>query len=113
MDQETFEQPGITAEVLDEAVNYLKPGMDVNLFLYEGEPLDIELPTTVDLEVTKAEAAVRGDTATGVSKLVTTETGLKVHVPAFINQGDLIGVDPRRGESVPRVYFPKKYNPHP
>ncbi len=103
MDQKTFDQPGLTADVLDEAVNYLKPGLDVKLTLYEGEPLDIELPTTVDLEVTKAETAVRGDTATGVSKLVTTETGLKVHVPAFINQGDLIRVDTRTGEYVTRA----------
>ena len=103
MDQETFDQPGLTADVLDEAVNYLKSGLDVKLTLYEGEPLDIELPTTVDLEVTKAETAVRGDTATGVSKLVTTETGLKVHVPAFINQGDLIRVDTRTGEYVTRA----------
>jgi elongation factor P len=103
MDQETFEQPGITAEVLEDAVNYLKAGMDVKLTLYEGEPLDVELPTTVDLEVTKAETAVRGDTATGVSKLVTTETGLQVHVPAFINQGDKIRVDTRSGEYVTRA----------
>jgi elongation factor P len=103
MDQETFEQPGITAEVLDEAVNYLKPGMDVKLTLYEGEALDVELPTAVDLEVTKAEAAVRGDTATGVNKLVTTETGFQVQVPAFINQGDKIRVDTRTGEYVTRA----------
>ncbi len=103
MDNETFEQPGITAEVLEDTVGYLKPGMEVKLTFYQNEPIDIELPTAVDLEVTQSEAAVRGDTATGVNKLVTTETGLQVQVPAFVNQGDVIRVDTRTGEYVTRV----------
>jgi elongation factor P len=77
--------------------------MEVKLTYYGTEPLDVELPTTVDLEVVKSEIAVRGDTATGVSKLVTTETGLKVQVPAFVNQGDTIRVDTRTGEYLTRA----------
>ena len=102
MDQETFEQPGLSAEVLGDATNYLKGGMEVKLTFYQGEPLDVELPSNVDLKVMKAETAVRGDTATGVNKLVTTETGLKVQVPAFVNQGDTIKVDTRTGEYLTR-----------
>jgi elongation factor P len=103
MDQETFEQSSISAESLGDSVGYLKNSMEVKLTLYENEPIDIELPTAVDLEIVKAETAVRGDTATGVSKLVTVETGLQVQVPAFVNQGDTIRVDTRTGEYVTRV----------
>lgn len=103
MDNETFEQPGLLAEVLGDAVGYLKSGMECKLTFFDGEPLDVELPTSVDLEVVKAETAIRGDTATGVNKLVTTETGVKVQVPSFVNQGDTIRVDTRTGEYVTRV----------
>lgn len=103
MDLETFEQPAIPAEVLGESAKYLKEGMEVKLTFYQGEPLDIELPTSVDLRVTYAEVAVRGDTATGVTKKVTTETGLEVMVPSFVQEGDIIRVDTRTGEYVTRV----------
>jgi elongation factor P len=103
MDQETFEQPSLPSEVLGDSAPYLKGGMEVKLTYYDTEALDVELPTTVDLEVTKSEIAVRGDTATGVNKLVTTETGLQVQVPAFVNQGDVIRVDTRTGEYVTRA----------
>jgi len=103
MDLETFEQPAIPAEVLGESAKYLKEGMEVKLTFYQGEPLDIELPTSVDLRVTYAEVAVRGDTATGVTKKVVTETGLEVMVPSFVQEGDIIRVDTRTGEYVTRV----------
>jgi len=77
--------------------------MEVKLTFYNSEPLDIELPTTVDLEVTYAEPAVRGDTATGVTKRVTTETGYEVNVPYFVSTGDKIRVDTRTGEYVTRI----------
>ncbi len=103
MDLETFEQPAIPAEVLGDSARYLKEGMEVKLTFYQGEPLDIELPTSVDLKVTYAEVAVRGDTATGVTKKVITETGLEVMVPSFVQEGDIIRVDTRSGEYVTRV----------
>lgn len=103
MDNETYEQPAIPAAVVGEAAPYLKEGMEVKLTFYGSEPLDIELPVTVDLKVTEAQAAVRGDTATGVTKKVTTETGLEVQVPAFVNAGDTIRVDTRSGQYVTRV----------
>jgi elongation factor P len=103
MDLETYEQPVIAASVIGEAAQYLKENMEVKLTFYQGEPLDIDLPITIDLLVTQAELAVRGDTATGVTKKVTTETGLEVQVPAFINEGDTIRVDTRSGTYVTRA----------
>lgn len=103
MDLETYEQPAISAEVLGESVQYLKEGLEVKLTFYEGEALDIELPTSVDLNVIQADIAVRGDTATGVTKKVTTETGLLVSVPNFVEEGDTIRVDTRNGAYVTRV----------
>jgi elongation factor P len=103
MDNQTFEQPAIKADVLGGDALYLKAGMEVKLTFYKGQPLDVELPTSVDLEVTEAEVAVRGDTATGVSKKVKTETGLQVQCPQFVKVGDTIRVDTRTGEYVTRV----------
>jgi elongation factor P len=103
MDLDTYEQPAIQGDVLGEATEYLKEGMEVKLTFYEKEPLDIDLPTTVDLEVVEAEMAVRGDTATGVTKRVVTETGLEVQVPNFVEVGDVVRVDTRDGSYVTRV----------
>jgi elongation factor P len=77
--------------------------MEVKLTFYQNEPIDIDLPTSVDLLVTQAETAVRGDTATGVTKKVRTETGLQVMVPNFVGEGDTIRVDTRSGTYVTRV----------
>jgi elongation factor P len=103
MDLETYEQPAISIEMIDEAANYLKEGMEVKLTFYEGEPIDIELPLTVDLEVVEAELAVRGDTATGVTKKVVTETGLQVQVPNFVEVGDVIRVNTNDASYITRV----------
>ncbi len=103
MDLETYDQPAISKEVLGESALYLKEGMECKLTFYEGEPLDIELPTTVDLKVVEAETAVKGDTATGVTKKVTTETGLQVQVPGFVEVGDVIRVNTSTGTYVTRV----------
>jgi elongation factor P len=103
MDKETYEQPALHASALGDAVNYLTEGREAKLTFYEGEALDIELDTSVDLEVVQSEFAVRGDTATGSTKAVTTETGLKVQVPLFVEVGDTIRVDTRSGEYITRV----------
>ncbi|MEA5077537.1 MAG: elongation factor P [Anaerolineaceae bacterium] len=103
MDVETYEQPAIPASIVGEYSGFLKSEMEVKLTFFENEPLDIELPTTVDLAVTYAEPAVKGDTATGVTKRVETETGLSVNVPYFVATGDKIRVDTRTGEYVTRV----------
>lgn len=103
MDNETFEQPAIKAEMLGNDALYLKEGMEVKLTFYNGSPLDIEIPLSVELEVTEAETAIRGDTATGVSKKVITETGLEVQCPQFVKVGDVIRVNTETGEYVTRV----------
>jgi len=103
MDTETYEQTAMSASVLGDRVPYLKEGMELVLATYESEPLDVELPTTVDLEVIEAEMAIAGDTVTGALKKVTLETGLSVQVPLFVTQGDVIRVDTRTGGYVTRV----------
>ena len=103
MDLDTYEQPALPGEVLGDTAQYLKEGMEAKLTFYEGEPLDIEIPLTIDLEVTQAEMAVRGDTATGVTKKVKTETGLEVQVPNFVEVGDVIRVNTSDGSYITRV----------
>ena len=103
MDNETFEQPAIKGDALGDDALYLIEGMEVKLTFYKGDAIDVEFPTSVDLEVTESEMAIRGDTATGVTKKVRVQTGLQVQVPNFINVGDTIRVDTRTGEYVTRV----------
>ncbi|MEA3337474.1 MAG: elongation factor P [Chloroflexota bacterium] len=103
MDLDTYEQPVLSAKVLGDAKNYMTDSLTLEIISYQGEPLDIELPTTVDLEVTFAEPGYAGDTATGARKSCTVETGLKVDVPLFVETGDAIRVDTRSGTYVTRV----------
>jgi elongation factor P len=103
MNNETFEQIPLSAAALGESVQYLVDNMMLNISVYDREPIDIELPTTVDLKVVNAPMAVVGDTATGVTKAVTLESGLQVDVPLFVNEGDTIRVDTRTGEYVTRA----------
>lgn len=103
MDTETYDQTALSDSMLGDQVRYLKEGMELILSTYEGEPLDVDLPTTVKLEVVEAAMAIAGDTATGAMKKVTLETGLEIQVPLFIEQGDVIRVDTRTGEYTTRV----------
>lgn len=103
MDTETYEQPVLNASTLGTAVEYLKAELEVKLTFYGSEALEVELPTAVALEVTKSPIGVKGDTATGATKQVTTETGLQVQVPLFVESGDVIKVDTRSGEYLTRV----------
>jgi elongation factor P len=103
MDLETYEQPAIPAAILGDAAGFLVENMEAKLTFYQEEPLDVELPTSVDLEVVSAEASVRGDTATGVTKKVVTQTGLEVTVPGFVEVGTVIRVDTRTGSYITRV----------
>lgn len=103
MNNDTFEQPAVSAAILKDAAPYLKEGIAVKLTFYHDEIIDVELPISVDLLVTKAETAVRGDTATGVTKPVTVETGAKVMVPNFVNEGDTIRVNTETGDYLTRV----------
>jgi elongation factor P len=103
MDAQTFDQIPVPKELVSDYAGFMKESMDVKLVFYQDTPLDIELPLTVDLKVIYSENAVRGDTATGVTKRVKTETGAEIQVPMFVNEGDTIRVDTRTGAYVTRV----------
>jgi elongation factor P len=103
MDTESYEQFTLNAEMLVDAVSYLKDGMLVDRTSYQGETIGVEVPISVDMVVTETEPGFAGDTATGARKLATLETGLVVQVPLFVAEGDTIRVDTRTGEYQTRV----------
>jgi elongation factor P len=103
MDLETFEQPVIPISILGDSALYLTENMELKLTFYDGEPIDVELPLTVDMTVVEGEMAVRGDTATGVTKKVKTETGLEVQVPGFVEVGDRIRINTSEGRYLTRA----------
>lgn len=103
MDLVTYEQTALNVEALGDSINYLTENREVKLTFYEEQAIDIELPTSVDLKVVESEPGVKGDTASAANKLATTETGLKVQVPLFVNPGDTIRVDTRTGVYLTRA----------
>jgi len=103
MDTETYEQVVAAGSILGDGAAFLKPNTELVVSVYQGRVIDIDLPMKVDLEVVESEVAVAGDRATSVMKSVTTETGLQVSVPLFVEVGDVIRVDTRNGEYITRV----------
>jgi elongation factor P len=103
MDTATFDQVALDATQLGEAVDYLTDGMVLTLNEYEGDPIGVEMPASIVLTVTSVEFGIKGDTATGATKPATCESGLKVNVPLFVQQGDKIKVDTRSGEYIERA----------
>lgn len=103
MDQETFDQFPLSKSILGDAVNYLKDNMILEVAMYGDEPIGVELPISVELEIVSTDPGIRGDTASGGTKPATLETGLVVNVPLFVNQGERITVDTRTGEYTGRV----------
>lgn len=103
MDTDTYEQPVLSATLLGDAIRYLTDNLTLTLLVYEGEPIEVELPTTVELEVVDAEPGYAGDTAQGATKEVTVSTGLKVETPLFVQIGNVIRVDTRDDRYVTRV----------
>jgi len=103
MDTDTYDQFSLTSGQLGDTVHYLKDGMTLDRTSYQGETIGVELPVTVDLRVRDTEPGFAGDTQTGARKPATTESGLVVQVPIFVNEGDTIRVDTRTGEYQTRV----------
>ena len=103
METESYEQFSLTAEQLDDAVNYLKDSMLLERTSYEGETIGVELPVTVDLKVVETEPGFAGDTQTGARKAAKLETGLSIQVPIFVNEGDTVRIDTRTGEYQTRL----------
>lgn len=103
MDTETYEQIHMSAEVLGDAVGYLKPEMTIEVEFYGDEAVGIELPQTVDLKVIETVPAIKGATATNQLKPATLETGVVVQVPPFVDEGDVIRVNTETGEYLARA----------
>ncbi|MEZ4708433.1 MAG: elongation factor P [Caldilineaceae bacterium] len=103
MNTETYEQIALAPDAVADVVPFMVDNQIVTLETYEGEPISVSLPTTVDLEVVWAEAAVAGDTANTPSKQVELETGFRMQVPMFVKEGDIIRVDTRDGSYVTRA----------
>ena len=103
MDTETFEQFPLPRGSIEDSIPYLVEQIEVDLILYDGNPIAIDLPTTVDLKVRQTDPGLRGDTAQGGTKRATMETGLIVQVPLFVEEGESLRIDTRSGEYLARV----------
>jgi elongation factor P len=103
MDEENFEQISLDKSQLGDAVSYLKDGMSLQLSSYKDRLVGVEIPITVELQVTETGPSFRGDTATAGTKPATLETGITIQVPMFINEGDTVKVDTRTGSYLERV----------
>ena len=103
MDTETFEQIALAKEDVGDALKFVKENEMVKLCSHQGKVFAIEPPLFVELQITESEPGVKGDTATGATKPAILETGAKIMVPLFVNQGDTIKIDTRTGEYLSRV----------
>lgn len=103
MNEDTFEQFEIPADLVGDGAGYLKEGDRIQLQFFNETPINVELPKNVPLKVTYTENVVKGDTTSSVLKDAELETGITVKVPAFIKQGDIIKVDTRTGEYLERA----------
>ena len=103
MEAESYEQFHLTAEQLGDTTDYLTEGMTLDRTTYEGETIGVELPISVELRIVETEPGFAGDTQSGARKPATTQSGLVVQVPIFVEEGDVIRVDTRTGEYQTRV----------
>lgn len=103
MDEKTFEQFSIGEKQLGDSSKFLKEGTSVNILVFKGEPINVDLPIKIELKVIEAPPALRGNTADGGTKQVKLETGQNVSVPLFIKVGDVIRINTRDGKYVERV----------
>ena len=103
MNTETFDQVALSGDELGEAAQWLAPGLKIQAEFYEGEPIGIDLPPSLELAVTQTEPTMKGATVSNVNKPATLENGVTITVPPFINQGDRIRVDPIEGRYIERA----------
>ena len=103
MDVENYEQTFLSNEQVGDAKNYLTDNLEADILLFKDKSIGITLPNFVDLTVTRADPWVKGDSVTGDTKPVTTETGYILRVPPFVEEGGKITIDTRTGEYVTRV----------
>ena len=102
MDQDTYDQVPLTAELVEDAIKYIRENDIATVKFYKENAFTVEAPNFVDLEVVETEPGVKGDTATNVTKAATVETGAVIQVPIFINEGEKIQIDTRTGEYLGR-----------
>ena len=103
MDSETFDQVPLKAEFVGDKIEFLKENDEVLVTMYEGKPLDFQLPGTVELTVIETDPGIKGATAAAQTKPATMETGLVIQVPSFINKGDVIKIETEERKYVGRV----------
>ena len=103
MDTETYDQIALSKENVGDSLKFVKENEMVKLCSHNGNVFAIEPPITVELVITESEPGVKGDTATGATKPAIVETGAKILVPLFVNQGDTVKIDTRTGEYLSRV----------
>ncbi len=103
MDLDTYDQISLAPEEVGEARDFLKENTEVEILFIDGNPVSVELPNFIELQIVKTDPGVRGDTATGGSKPATLETGAVIQVPLFLNEGAVVKVDTRSGEYLGRV----------
>lgn len=103
MDNDTYEQFNVPKSLFGNSARFLKEGMNVIVAFESEEAIMAQAPASVELEITYAEPAVKGDTSTSAQKVATVETGVEIKVPLFINQGDRVKVDTRTGDYIERV----------
>ena len=103
MDNDTYEQIRLNDEAIAEIQDYLIDNLNVDVLFHDGKPISVEPPTFVELEVTKTDPGVKGNTAQGGTKPATLETGATITVPLYMSEGEIVKVDTRTGEFVERV----------
>ena len=103
MDNNTYEQYNVPKFLFGEGIKFVKEGENVIVAFESGEPIMAQLPSSVELEITYTEPAVKGNTSTNAQKYATVETGVEIRVPMFINQGDRVKIDTRTGDYIERV----------
>ena len=111
MDLESYDQFELSNESVGDDTQFLTEGVELDVLLYEENPIAVKIPVTVDLTVQETTPGVKGDTATGGTKPATFETGLTVQVPLFINEGDTVRINTERCEYVERVFIPPPSTP--
>jgi elongation factor P len=103
MDSKTYEQLAVNESEVEDAKGYLTENLQVTLTMYEGRPIGVDLPASVDMKITESDPGVKGDRVSGATKPATLETGLIIQVPLFVGPGETIKVDTRSGEYITRV----------
>jgi len=103
MNTESYEQIGLREDELGDAAQWLMPGLKLQVEFYEGQPIGIDLPPSMELTVTRTEPSMKGATVSNVNKPATLENGVTIQVPPFVNEGDRIRVDPTEGRYMERA----------